>query len=517
MLGDPRSYLALDEVIASCRRSRCAEILLILDAGDVGQALMERQDLAPWIDPSKDPADIATFQILASAAPLSRTRGRSVLTQLLLQALDGSAGVHANDGGVRFTPLSEHLEKGLVEGLQNRQETPAQVSLYSTTPQQSPEGSVRGEFRFQPRWPRLEPEKVRDTHSPDIHVRCACLARLPAVCQDRPAELSLVERLRWNLPLAVRLAQQGFPEGHLEEALTTLRTASVEREVRRQAARTLGDLGVLRCNLPAADRKALDADPVETLLHLAVRDRDATVRHEARKSLQRALDGIGQLATGQRLAALRSVAPWTVRRRLRQAAAVFEPYRENLDPIRRGWAFMTHAGLDLAASGRRIASRLRLRRLAQIAALALTLLYVFLAAHYYVSVDRFNNVVVRWGLAGLGALPGVGLAAVTTEAHVVDLVDSADATEERLSGLWLPLDGGALPWGRQLAARLRPASAALAFYRLGDTEEALTQLAQGITAGDEASVRTGVYLSLFLRGSFHARRRLLARRAQRQR
>ncbi|MEE8525456.1 MAG: caspase family protein [Thermoanaerobaculia bacterium] len=496
--GDPTSYLALEWLVQQALASRCREILIVLDMCYAGRALM-KPDVQPWIEPGES-ASRGTVQLLAAGGPQQVVldgggQGHSVFSRCLLEALEGWAGIHGDDGSVRFTPLREYLDVEVERRLEAIEMDSGQQQLLGITVRAGLKGSVKGDFRFQSRHPRLPPEIIEGIRAADSRVRRASLAALPAACEDWPEELP--RRLGWNLPLAMRLALRGLPEGEIDGALTDEAPPSTEEDwrVRRQAARTLGELGEFGLEQEEAARNAASR-AAEPLLHLALRDPDPAVRREAGKGLARALDEPGQLKTGDRLEKLRHGASRQLRRRLWRTRVALPVYRRQLAAALRGRAVLTRAGFAAGESWRWVV-RHRWRRSLAISLVAIVLsLYLILGTSYYLSTDRFDNVVVRRGIPGFEALPWIGSAVVVTDHHAAELADRAAATEERLVGSWLLLEDSAFGWGRRLADRLGPAPAGLELWRLGDPEGALDRLRQGIAGGKGEPVRVAAYLAI---------------------
>jgi HEAT repeat protein len=127
--------------------------------------------------------------------------------------------------------------------------------------------------------------------------------------------------------------------------------------------------------------------------------------------------------------------------------------------------------------------------------LVLAILYLWLGASYYLSASG-STIVVRAGHPGLKLLPGFDHVAVVTDASLRDMENSTPVSGERLGGLWLRRGGGYAYWGEQLFSRLKDAKAGVAYWRVGDAEQAFARLAQGVASGDVASVKTLGYLAL---------------------
>ncbi len=496
----PESLLALEWLVERALGSRHAEILIVLDMCYAGRALM-KPDVQPWLD-AEEGDSRGTVQLLAAGGPGQTVldgggRGHSIFSRCLLDALEGEAGIHGEAGEVRFTPLLEHLDVAVERRLAAMGMDPGQQQLLGVTVRAGLKGTVKGDFRFQARGPRLPPGVVRGLRADDSRVRRESLAALSAACRARPEDWPLPKRLEWNLPLATRLVLRGLPEGRIGDALADEEAASTEQDwqVRRQLAVTLGELGELGLEQVEAAREAA-ARAAEPLLHLALRDPDPAVRREAGKSLARALDPTGQLKTGRRLEGLRDGVSRGLRRRLWRARVALPVYRRQLATATHGRALLTLAGL-VTGDGWRWVVRHTWRRSLAIASLSATaLLYLVLGMSYYVSTDPVDNVVIRRGIPGFEILPGIGDAVVFTDHHATALADRAAATEERLVGSWLPLQDGAFNWGRRLADRLGAARAGLELWRLGDPDAALGRLREGIAGGDGTGVRIAAYLAI---------------------
>ncbi|MCP3964209.1 MAG: hypothetical protein GY719_40785 [bacterium] len=488
---DPEQLLSLRWLVERALKSRCGQVLIVLDACHAGRALL-RPKVDPWLNPDA-PEDFGTVQVLAASGPYQKVvdgygEGHSVFTQCLLEALDGRAGVHDDDGAIRFTPLSEHLA-GEVERRLKEARVPDRQQLFGVTVRFGSAGHLHGEFRFQPRWPRLPPDLVQGLQPGDPR-RLASLKKLAENFLANPRELLEAERLRWNLPLALHLALRGLPRTPLEDGWRTeTPSAEPDWEVRQQQSRALGVLGRL-------DRAGnSDYGIADALLHLAVRDRDAAVRQAARKSLGRLLKRAEQTRLGRCLEALRGESARVLRRRLRHAQAQLPEYRRELRPLRRAGALFTRVALVAGVGWRGIARVRWRRRLALGFAVVALAVYVVTATGYYLGAGPRSEVMVYWGLPGLEGLPGLGKSVVVTDYSLRDLSNSAVVTQKRVVGTWLLPRDGAFGWGRQLAAELQPAEAALAWWRLGDLDRALNATRAAITATDRDGVRAAAYLA----------------------
>ncbi len=495
---DQAAYLPLQWLLETCLGSPCVETLIILDACYAGHALIKPK-FSDWLrsDPS---ADTIVRQLITAGQPEQPVwddggEGHSVFSSCLLDALHGWAGIHDN-GTIRFTPLLEYLKQATAARLRELQRKPsAQCVLGGNLT-----GNRRDEFVFEATVPRIPAAIVEGTRNENVDQRRSSLCQLE----------HNVGRHSGNLRVAIRLAAQGLPAASVEEALRKEAQGRDEHDpeakkrtfseddagVRRQAAATLGALSVLVPALrPRGETEACDHGAIEPLLHLALRDSEATVRHHARRSLGRMPPELQSDAADRLFTLYDQVSP-RQRRRIRQAIATMPAgYRES-SPFARIRAFFIRAGLITASGWRGVVEHPIRRRLVTSLLLAPTLLYAGLGMSYYLGSPDGAAVAVRWGLPGLEMLPGIGSVAVVSDHTISELRDATTVTQERVFGMWLWLHDGMFGWGTQLTELLNPATAAVASWRLGDLEKALTYFEQGLAAGDPASVRRLAYVAM---------------------
>ena len=232
-LNETATYLPLSWLLHQCRASACAEILVLLDACYAGRALMRPDDLSDTIPAGLESEHVR--QLITSGNPDQPVldgggRGHSVFTQALLDALDGWAGIHENDGAIRFTRLLDHLVF----------EVPGRLRRLglSAARQQPIGGNLSGnrwrrDFILHPTVPRLSTEIMLGANSDDPARRCEGLARLVREIRDHPERHGL----------ATELALRHLPATSRPGKLVT-RTLAYEPapEARAQAAATLGEL-----------------------------------------------------------------------------------------------------------------------------------------------------------------------------------------------------------------------------------------------------------------------------------
>ncbi len=232
-LNQVGTYLPLGWLLEQSRRSACAEILILLDACYAGRAMLRPDDLSDLIPAGSEGQHIR--QLITSGNPDQPVldgggHGHSVFTQSLLDALAGWAGVHENDGAIRFTRLLDHLVF----------EVPGRLRrLGVSAARQQPIGGNlignrwRQDFILHPTAPRLSPQIVLDTNSEDPARRRDGLAHLAMEAQAHPEQRELT----------VQLALHHLPRAPQARAQVT-RSLPYEPapEVRAQAAATLGEL-----------------------------------------------------------------------------------------------------------------------------------------------------------------------------------------------------------------------------------------------------------------------------------
>lgn len=469
------AWLPLDWLVARTLDSRAGEALIVVDACYAGRVLM-RSDLEPWIE--RDTAEVpGTVQILASGlAPVSDGGGgtHSVFTASLVEALGGWPAIHDDKGAVRFTELLNHLDREvdlrLKElGWPNRQQ------LVGATLDSGP----RGDFRFEPCRPPIPPDVVRGIRQDTPLPRRRALAQLESFCRAE----KMAESWTSDLSLARCLVLEGRPRNPAAEPQFSPLNDPDPR-VRRRAVRLLGRLEEV------AARSREFGQGIERLRGTALDDAKPAVRHEARKSLARVSSRVelGDPETDE--------TSWSRRWRRWSLRTTVPSWRRKLRPLQRSFAHATRGMLAVAHAARLFLESPWRRGLTAGAAAGLVLVYFWLGAHYYLSSTERTWVVLRVGLPGFEALPGIGEVAVSTGYTLRDLDDPLDAAEERLDGWWLATRGGVRAWGPRLASRLGPANAALAHWRLGDLETALDRLARDLQAGEKASVKPAAYVAL---------------------
>lgn len=228
------TYLSLRWLIDRCLASACAETLIVLDACYGGRALVRPEYLVDWH--REDGTHEVIRQIVTSGNPDQPVldgggSGHSVFTQSLLEALEGWAGIHQDDGAIDFESLLSHLVF----------EVPMRLrALGESAALQQPIGGnligkrrARG-FTLEPLVPRLSPTIVQRTRSDDPTDRGDNLAKLASECQDHPERCEL----------AVELAKYHLrrPGEHPDPLVAGMLRYEPVVSVRAQAADTLGDL-----------------------------------------------------------------------------------------------------------------------------------------------------------------------------------------------------------------------------------------------------------------------------------
>lgn len=228
--GDATTFLDLRTLLQQVRASSCLEALIILDACYAGRALVQPAELSDLIPAD---GDDRVRQLLTSGNPDQPVLdggggGHSIFTRSLLDALEGWAGIHDDDGAIRFTRLLDYLVL----------EIPARLNAQGlgSIRQQPIGGNLAGNhsgrnFLLESITPRLDPTIVLDIRSDDPARRQAGLTQLAQPYPDQP-------QLRSQ---AVTLALR-----HLKPPTKPLQgTVDAESvvEVRARAATTLGELG----------------------------------------------------------------------------------------------------------------------------------------------------------------------------------------------------------------------------------------------------------------------------------
>lgn len=478
---DPRTYLSLAALGERCLASRCGEILVILDACHAGQALVRSEDLDDRSSPNPMERQ-RVRQILCAASSEACARddggepGHSVFTQSLLDGLDGRAGVHDENGWVAFGSL----EKYVVTEVERRLQT-------SHGPDQFRQKPIGGhlvgneeqrDFVFRAVVPRVPPGTVQALRSDEAPHRLAGLARLVTDCRAQPAILPLA------VTLAVAHARPGLRRGNSER----LQAAKSLHWIARSWGRDEEDWPL--------SRKLLDASLGAALLALALEDPLPVVRDRARRALRwTSRETRARIARG--LAARRSSASRSVRRRAWDALVLL-PQPGRALPWNVWWRIPLSWGrLWSASCGRALVETKARRRALAWPLTAVSLLSLGLANTYYFSTWSSSRIVVRSGHPGFKAFPGVGHALVVTDYGVQQLKDPALAREEQLTGSWLALRGGAVPWASQLIEQLRPAEGGLAEWRMGNERRAFSRFRQGIEAEDTAVIPLLGYVALY--------------------
>lgn len=474
---DLETCLPLEWLVARALGSRAGEALIVVDACYAAQVLAS--DLKDCIE--RDAAETrSTVQILASGLQdvLDGGGGRhSVFTASLLEALGGWPAIHDDDdGAVRFSKLKDHLDRE-VELKFDELELDHRQQLVGATLSSGP----GGDFRLEPSRTLIPPDVVRAIRQDASPSRRRALAKLERFVRDQPAPSAA------NVSLARRLVLEGRPRT-AEVELWPSPLDDLDPRVRWRAARLLGRLE----GGAARSRKS-----VKRLLSVALDDPRPAVRHEARKSLARVWGSVDPpVATeaDETPAPRRLRAAWASRWRRWSLRVTVPSCRRRLGLLARALAYATRGLLGMGHAARLyLESRWR-RGLTFGAAAGLVLVYLYLGAHYFVSAEG-SQVVLRIGLSGFEALPGMGEIAVATGYNLGDLENPRDATEERLDGWWLSTRHGVRAWGPRLASRLDPAHAALAHWRLGDLETALAWLARDLGAGRKESVKPAAYVA----------------------
>jgi Caspase domain len=184
--GDASTLLALAGLCKRCLSCRCGEILIVLDACHAGQALVRSEELDDRSSPEAA-ARQRIRQILCSASPEAPARddggepGHSVFTQSLLDALDGRAGVHDENGCITFGSLRDWVVADVERRLQ--------AALGTETRRQKPIGGhlagneEQRDFTFRAVLPRVPPGTVRALTGP-----------------SEPNRAQRAEHLRWRAP-----------------------------------------------------------------------------------------------------------------------------------------------------------------------------------------------------------------------------------------------------------------------------------------------------------------------------
>lgn len=481
--------LDLRWLLRTSLESACGEILIVADAGAAGR-ILRLPEYMPRLDPERGPV-----QVIATAGPGD---GETDLTRCLLDALAGRAGVHEDDedaGSLRFSGLKDYVSN-------DGKGAPRGRSILARELRQSPEGSVKGDFRFRRRLPYLAPGLVTKLRHERDEVRLGALKQLAELYEpadDGPPP----ERLVRNHSLATWLVARHVPAIPFEEAAVELRSAVVPggRELRAQIAGTLGRLGAF----PHDPEDEANRSIVEGLLHLAVRDPEGAVRFAAGLALRQALGENEQQAVGHRLEGLRQGASLRLRSRLARAAVWLYPpwhrgFPQGLQVARRALVCYVVIGMGLGWLWRWVFHHKWRRRIAR-AVTVLPVFYAYLLTSWYLDTEhdtrdaRRRNLVLRRGRPGFTALPWIGDDVVATRYTVDDLTDFGAATEQRPIGSWLQWRDGALDWGHRLAEWLSPNEALLLYWRLGDRDGALAKLERDLAAGDARSIEAAVHMA----------------------
>ncbi len=510
------SQLPVRWLLEACLGSRCGETLIVLDACYSGQAMIE-PDFRSWLHGGRA-AGAGVRQLVTAGAPDQHVfdgggGDHSVFTRCLLDALEGYAGLHeeaaaaegspGNAGAsIRFTPLLDWIQSAVAERLRAQGWPPDDQRVLGGSLTQS----RASDFTFDATVPLIPATVVRGTRDASGIKSLASLRLLAELPGKAP---------RRSLKLAAQLAAQFVAGGRPFELPTSDHKPLVEGDaggaepaiggggrIREQAAKTLGKLA-------ASESPAGELGVEDPLLCLALRDAEPAVRDRARRALNR-------LPTTRRSNLADRLLEWwampvtaipgygperekkrqceELKRRLWHLIICLPESRRRLRAATRVGAAASLAGLSAARAWRWIERRRTLRRLAAVSSLAAGLFYAGVAAHYYLSTSG-TSIVVRRGVPGLEFLPAMGSVAVATDFAVEEIEDAAPVVRHRVRGLWPRLEEGMLGWGPQLGERLRPAPAALAFWRWGDLESALRQLRRGMAAADPASLEAALYIA----------------------
>ena len=221
--GDTNTYLSLSWLLEQCRKSPCAEVLILLDACRSGGALVRDEHLSDLLI---NEAETRVRQIVTSGSPSDPVldgggSGHSIFTQALLDGLGGWTGIHEEDGRVRFGALLDYLAY----------EIPGRLlgASYGAAHQQPIGGNFQGnsqhrEFVFRPTCGRLPPDPVRDLRSENPAQRVEAFRRLLDAPPTEPAPRTqaaalAVRHLRYRaddcgeMPVVGRLLRyEPFPE-----------------------------------------------------------------------------------------------------------------------------------------------------------------------------------------------------------------------------------------------------------------------------------------------------------------
>lgn len=480
---DPSTLFAFAELRRRSLASRCGEVLIVLDTCFAGQALVRSEELDDHS--SLEPAERQRVrQILCSCSghPEARAKddggglGHSIFTQPLLEALDGRAGIHDEQGRITFGFLQDYV----VAEVERRLPPPREDETFW----QKPIGGhlvgnqEQWDFVLEAVVPRVPPGTVQALRSGEPARRLEGLARLVADCRVEPA----------ILPTAVALATAHARSAPRREKLERVRAAKTLSRIARS-------WGLDEEDWPRP-RKTLDASLGATLSALALDDPLPAVRDWARRGL-RSMSDATRAEIACELAVRRDAASRRDRRRAWDALVLLpRPWRAL--PWTVWWRVPLARGrLWSASCGRALVETRTRRRALAWPAMVLFLLYLGLASRYYFSTWNGSLIVVRAGLPGFKVLPGVGETVVVTGYGVHQLEDPALAREERLHGFWLALRDGALPWAGQLCERLEPAAGGLAEWRMGSEQLAFARFRAGIEAEDVEVVPLLGYVALY--------------------
>jgi hypothetical protein len=477
---DAKSCLSLAALCNRCLRSRCGEVLIVLDACHAGQALVRSEELDDRSSP--DPAErLRIRQILCSANPDACALdgggepGHSVFTQSLLDALDGRAGVHDENGRIIFGSLRDWVVADVERRLQ--------ASLGPEPLRQKPIGGhlvgneEQRDFTFQALVSRVPPRTVRDLRSDEAARRLVGLARLAADCRAQPG----------ILPTAVALAEAHARPGPRREQPERVQAV-------KALYRIAGSWGRGEQDWPLP-RKLLDASLGEALSALAVADSPPAARDWARRGL-RCTSGATRATSSRALAERRGAASRPIQRRAWDAVVLLPEAWKAL-PWTVWWRIpLSRIRLWSTSFARALVETKARRRALVWPSTTLALLFLGLASTYYVSTWNGSRIVVRAGHPGFKILPGVGHVVVVTDFGLQQLEDPALAREERLTGSWLLLRGGALSWASLLCDRLGPAAGGLAEWRMGSEKQAFSRFREGIEAGEAEVVPLLGYVAL---------------------
>jgi Caspase domain/HEAT repeats len=497
--------------------TQAGQILIILDACYAGQALVLDGELTDGLvaeERELGASSVRIRQIVAAGAPGQQVpdsggEGHSAFTQCLLEALDGSAGVHADGGSLALPDLLGYLKEqvpkrlrlgrsGLDSAAAPRPDDRDDDHLQTVVGGSLAPGSRRQDFTFAATRPRPSPAPARWLQGPDPALRIKALEQIRRECQATPAMAPAASRMLLRHRPRLAVSDRPAPFLRWRRAHRSW-LAEPTREVRSQAARTLGAVAAALEVLPRKPHSAPGPTRLGlALLELAIRDPAGAVRAEARRGLARQ-PGKVRPRLARALLRLARGASWLRRPRVAAAVAALPFARRHGQPTLRAAVPVIRAVLGLASAARWIRATPVRRWSTALVGLLSAGFAVLLLLNYYLSVDG-DFVVIRRGNPGFKAVPGVGIVTSGTDFSTADLKDSRRFAQVEPWGFRWPMKSRLPGWLGDLLPHLDDGAACIALWRLASADPALARCAAGIEHGQVQAVAAAAYLALLDQG-----------------